>query len=299
MSTSSTSSTQTSRNSPPTSSAGSTMPSVERVAVITHGRTRNVGPAVKRLRDAAAAAGVELLFDADEAARYGVEPAPDTHADLAVVLGGDGTMLRGLTRFLNSDIPVMGVNFGRVGFLTAIPADELEAGLARAFAGDYRVVELPTLDVVLDGETRTAVNDAVVAGGTPGRMIELEWAIGGEALGTQPCDGIICATPTGSTAYNLSNGGPVLVWGLDAAVVTFVAPHSLHARPLVIGRDTDLVVTHRSPDLTAVVLVDGHQVGRLPGGAEVRMHLGPARSKLATLPEQTFFRRYGAVFGTA
>ena len=274
------------------------MPPVERAAVVTHGRTRDVGPAVRRLRAAAATAGVELLFDADEAERYGVASASGA-ADLAVVLGGDGTMLRALTRFLKTDVPVLGVNFGRVGFLSSIRPENLEEGLARVFGGDYRVVELPTLELALDSETFDAVNDTVVAGATPGRMIELEWSIGGEALGVQPCDGIICATPTGSTAYNLSNGGPVLVWGLDAMVVTFVAPHSLHARPLVVGRDADLVVTNRSPDITAAVLVDGHRVGELPGGAQARMRLGPARSKLATLPERTFFRRYGSVFGTA
>jgi NAD+ kinase len=275
------------------------MPSVERAAVVTHGRTKDVGPAVARLRAAAAEAGVELLFEADEAVRYGVEPARDGEPDLAVVLGGDGTMLRALTRFLGSGVPVLGVNFGRVGFLTSIPAAELEAGLARVFAGDYRVLSLPTLEVSLDGGTHTAVHDAVVAGGTLGRMIELDWAIGGEDLGVQPCDGLICATPVGSTAYNLSNGGPVLVWGLEAMVVTFVAPHSLHARPLVVGPETDLVVTNCSPDVDAVVLVDGHRVGELPGGAKAAMRLGPTRSRLATLPEQTFFRRYGEVFGTA
>jgi NAD+ kinase len=272
---------------------------VERAAVVTHGRTRDVGAAVGRLRAAAVDAGVELLFDEDEADKHGVDPVPDGRPDLAVVLGGDGTMLRGLTRFLNTDVPVLGVNFGRVGFLTTIPAAELEAGLARVFAGEYRVVELPTLEVTLNGDTRTAVNDVLVAGGTLGRMIELEWAIGGEVLGVQPCDGVICATPTGSTAYNLSNGGPVLVWGLDAAVVTFVAPHSLHARPLVVGRDADLVVTNRSPDVDAVVLVDGRRIGVLAPGEPAGMHLGPAHSKLAMLPEQTFFRRYGTVFGTA
>ncbi len=274
------------------------MPSVERAAVVTHGRTGDVRTALERLRVSAARAGVELLFDAEEAAKYGLESSEGT-PDLAVVLGGDGTMLRALTRFLNTDVPVIGVNFGRVGFLTTMQADELESGLARAFRGDYRVLELPTLEVALNGETHTAVNDAVVAGGTLGRLIELEWTIGDEALGIQPCDGLICATPPGSTAYNLSNGGPVLVWGLDAMVVTFVAPHSLHARPLVVGRETDLVVTNRSPDNDAVVLVDGHRIGELAGGAEARMHLGPARSKLAMLPEQTFFRRYGDVFGTA
>jgi len=274
------------------------MPSVERAAVVTHGRTRDVRAAVERLRATAAQAGVELLFDAAEAAKYGLESS-DGRPDLAVVLGGDGTMLRGLTRFLNTDVPVLGVNFGRVGFLTTMQADDLESGLARALRGDYRVLELPTLEVALNGETHTAVNDAVVASGTLGRMIELEWAIGDETLGIQPCDGLICATPPGSTAYNLSNGGPVLVWGLDAMVVTFVAPHSLHARPLVVGRDTDLVVTNRSPGNDAAVLVDGHRIGKLPSGAQAKTRLGPARSKLAMLPEQTFFRRYGDVFGTA
>jgi NAD+ kinase len=275
------------------------MPSVERAAVVTHGRTKDVGPALERLRGVAGEAGVELLFEPDEADKHDVEVTEDGRPDLAVVLGGDGTMLRALTRFLGSGVPVLGVNFGRVGFLTTIRAAELEAGLARAFAGDYRVLELPTLEVTLDGETQTAVNDAVVAGGTLGRMIPLEWAIGDETLGVQPCDGLICATPVGSTAYNLSNGGPVLVWGLDAMVVTFVAPHSLHARPLVVGPDTDLVVTNRSPNITAVVLVDGHRMGELPPAAQATMRLGPARSRLATLPEQTFFRRYGDVFGTA
>jgi NAD+ kinase len=276
------------------------MPRVERAAIVTHGKTRDVGPAVDRLRASADTHGVELLFDEEEAARYGVEPSSGgSPPDLAIVLGGDGTMLRGLTRFLHSDMPVLGVNFGRVGFLTTMQADELEPGLARVFAGEYRVRELPTLEVSLNGDPHAAVNDAVVAGGTPGRMVELEWSIGGENLGLQPCDGVICATPTGSTAYNLSNGGPVLVWGLDAMVVTFVAPHSLHARPLVVGRDTELVVTNCSPDVEAVALVDGHPIGGLPPGAHARMRLGPARSKLATLPEQTFFRRYGGVFGTA
>jgi NAD+ kinase len=275
------------------------MPPVERAAVVTHGRATKIGDAVARVQAAAREAGVELLFDLREAEKHGVAPADGRPPDLAIVLGGDGTMLRGLSRFLGTGVPVLGVNFGRVGFLTAVPGDELEGGLARVFAGEYRVLSLPTLDAVLDGELHTAVNDVVVAGGTLGRMVELDWAIGGEDLGVQACDGVICATPPGSTAYNLSNGGPVLVWGLDAMVVTFVAPHSLHARPLVVGPETELVVTNRSVDITAAVLVDGHGVGDLPPGGLARMRLGRARSLLALLPEQTFFRRYGEVFGTA
>ena len=261
------------------------MPPVERVAVVTHGHTRNVDEAMARLVVAAGASGVELLSEGDE------------RPDLAVVLGGDGTILRALTRFLGTGVPVLGVNFGRVGFLTAIPGAELEAGLGRAFAGEYTVVELPTLELELDDRRHVAVNDTVVTSGTLGRMIELGYSIGGEDLGVQPCDGLICSTPSGSTAYNLSNGGPVLVWGLDAMVITFVAPHSLHARPLVVGPETDLMVVNRSTGVDASVLVDGHPVSELPPGKDVVVRLGPERSLLATLPERTFFHRYGDVFG--
>jgi NAD+ kinase len=261
------------------------MPLVERAAVITHGHTRDVSSAVERLKGVAEQAGVELVFD-----------RVDAGPDLVVVLGGDGTMLRALSRSLEPGLPVLGVNFGRVGFLTAIPGDELEAGLARVFAGEYRTIELPTLEVELGGKRHVGVNDAVVASATLGRMIELSYHVGGEDLGVQPCDGMIVATPPGSTAYNLSNGGPVLVWGLDAMVITHVAPHTLHARPLVVGRGVDVAIENRRPGVAAGVLVDGHQVSELHPGSAVTVRLGPARSRLAVLPEQTFFTRYGEVF---
>jgi NAD+ kinase len=261
------------------------MPSVERVAVVSRGQARDLGDAAARVQEFARAAGVELLFD------EGGEP------DLAVSLGGDGTILRALRRFLGTGVPVLGVNFGRVGFLTAIQANELEAGLARAFAGEYRVFELPTLEFELGGKRHVAVNDAVVTSGTLGRMIELGYSIDGEDLGVQPCDGLICSTPSGSTAYNLSNGGPVLVWGLEAMVVTFVAPHTLHARSLVVGPDTELVIANRTARVPATVLVDGQPVGELAPGDRVAVRFGRDRSLLATLPERTFFHRYADVFG--
>ena len=160
-------------------------------------------------------------------------------------------MLRALQRFLGTGSPVIGVNFGRVGFLTSIAADDLEPGLERVFAGEYLVVELPTLEARAGAEEHVAVNDVVVASSIVGRMIELGWAIGGEDLGALPCDGVICATPSGSTGYNLSNGGPVLVWGLDAMAVTFIAPHSLHARPLVVPRGSDVEIENRTRDVPA------------------------------------------------
>ena len=275
-----------------TSTAGSTTPParpVRRAAVVTHGRAELIGAALDRLREVAAGAGVEIV--SDEAESQGI--------DIAIVLGGDGTMLRALTRFLGAPVPVIGVNFGRVGFLSSMARDDLEPGLARVFAGEYVVVELPTLEVETGGARYVAVNDAVVTSGALGRMVELEWAVGGEDLGTQPCDGVICSTPSGSTAYNLSNGGPVLVWGIDAMAITFVAPHSLHARPLVVPRGRDLVVSNRTAEVPVAVLVDGHHVADAgPRDGQVTIRLGAAQSLLATLPEATFVRRYRQSFAS-
>ena len=260
------------------------MPSVERATVVSHGKPELVAEAVGRVERVARDAGVELV-DSDA-------------VDLAVVLGGDGTMLRALKRFLGTGVPVLGVNFGRVGFLTSVPHDELESGLERAFTGEFVTEELPTLEAELGGDRHPAVNDVVASSALIGRMVELRWTIGGEDLGPVPCDGVICSTPIGSTAYNLSNGGPVLVWGLDSMAVTFVAPHSLHARPLVVPRSHDLEVTNLTPDVDMVVLADGHEIGQLGHRDGVAVRLAEARSLLARLPESTFFRRYRDTFAS-
>ena len=286
-----------------TSNAGSTPPSgssarpVARAALVTHGRPDQIGDGIGRLVEVAGGAGVELIVPGDEAARHGLEASGDPRsADLVVVLGGDGTMLRALRTYLGSGIPVIGVNFGRVGFLSSMQPDELEVGLTRAFRGELEVVELPTLEVE-NGETgHVAVNDVVVTSAVLGRMVELEWAVGGEDLGSVPCDGFICSTPSGSTAYNLSNGGPVLMWGIDAMATTFVAPHSLHARPLVVPRGKDVVVWNRTSDVPVAVLVDGHRVGESDPGGRVAVRLGAARTLLATLPDATFVSRYRESF---
>jgi NAD+ kinase len=273
---------------------------VRRVAVMTHGKPATIGPALERLERVARDAGVELLLPGEEVEKHGFgEPEQDLEAaDVAVVLGGDGTMLRALQRFLGTNVPVIGVNFGRVGFLASIADDELEAGLSRVFAGEFRVQELTTLEVETDGSRASAVNDVVVLSATRGRMVELGWSLGHEDLGVQPCDGMICATPTGSTAYNLSNGGPVLVRGLDAMAVTFIAAHSLHARPLVVPRGLELEIRNRTPDVGVTVIVDGHILAERSGDAPIVVRLGDRQALLATLPDVTFFRRYRETFAS-
>jgi NAD+ kinase len=241
------------------------------------------------VRELAKRAGVELVDADDEAALV---------ADLALVLGGDGTMLRALTRFLGTGIPVAGVNFGAVGFLTSIPRTDLEGGVPRLFRGEYELIDLPTLEAEAAGHEARAVNDIVATSATLGRMVELAWSVGGEDLGTLPCDGVICATPSGSTAYNLSNGGPVLVWGLEALALTFIAPHSLHARPLVVPRGKDVTIENRTPNVAVAVLADGLEFAELHQGDTATVRIAEARSLLATPPERTFFRRYRETFTT-
>ncbi len=279
-----------------TSNAGSTTPLASRVtraAVVLHGRPEAVGSGIADLESVAKREGVELVTAGDG------NVVPPADVQVAIVLGGDGTMLRALRGFLGTGVPVIGVNFGRVGFLTAIPRDELERGVARVFAGELEAVELATLDVEADGQRFVAVNDAVVASGTLGRMVELEWSIGGQDFGQVPCDGLICSTPSGSTAYNLSNGGPVLMWGLDAMALTFVAPHDLRARPFVVPRGNDLEVWNRTAGVGCVVLVDGHPVADVGSRALVSIGLGGQRSLLGTLPDATFVRRYLQGFGSS
>ncbi|MBA3365190.1 MAG: NAD(+)/NADH kinase [Actinobacteria bacterium] len=273
---------------------------IRRATLITHGKPETIGPALARVEALARASGVTLSLPEDELDKHGRDQAagdPDS-PDIGIVLGGDGTMLRALQRFLGTSVPVIGVNFGTIGFLTAIRPDRLEEDLRRVFAGDLQVVELPTLEADVGGIRRTAVNDVVVTSATLGRMVELDWSVGGEHLGRQRCDGVISATPVGSTGYNLSNGGPVMVWGLDAMAVTFIAPHSLDARPLVVPRSRDLAVVNATPDVAVSVLADGHEVSRVDPGGRVDVRLGALRSRLATLPESTFFTRYRETFAT-
>ena len=221
----------------------------------------------------------------------------DEDPELVIVLGGDGTMLRGFHEYLGRGVPVIGVNFGRFGFLASMQPGDLETGLRRVFSGDYAVIELPTLDFQHAGGRSVALNDVVAATSEVGRVSELEWAIGGEPLGTVLADGIIHATPSGSTAYNLSNNGPVLMWGIDALTVTFIAPHSLVARPLVVPRGRDVVVTNRNVAMPLALIADGQRKGKIDPGAAVTVRLGEARTLLATLPDSTFLTRFRSAFG--
>ncbi len=191
---------------------------------------------------------------------------------------------------------MIGVNFGRVGFLTSIEAHELAEQMPRVFAGDVVVSQLPMIDAVTRGQHEFAINDIVVTSEVKGRMAVLEWSIDGVDMGERGCDGVVCATPAGSTGYSLSAGGPVLSWGVEAMVVTFVAPHALDARPLVLAPGDVLRVTSRSRGFDSQLVVDGHVVATIREGSTVEISLGQATAVLASLPERPFLARYRDTF---
>lgn len=258
---------------------------VRRVVVVPSGTPERIGDAAHRLQRVARECGVEVL-----------DPDAGADADLAVVLGGDGTMLRALQRFLGTPVACIGVNFGRIGFLTSIAADGLEDGLRTAFAGGYEVGLLPTVEAACGADRWVGVNDVVLTSGRLGRMVMIGWSVDSEPLGELGCDGVIVATATGSTAYNLSAGGPVLGWGVDGYVVSFVSPHSLRARPMVLGRTHTVELVNHSPDVPVQVIVDGRERGRLEPAAAVDVRLGPAYARLARLAGSSFFTRYREAF---
>jgi NAD+ kinase len=255
---------------------------VARAALMTHGRAEVIGDAPDRLRAVATRCGVEIVA--------GDRP------DIVVVLGGDGTMLRALQKWLGTGVPCLGVNFGRVGFLTSIDGDDLEAGLEAAFAGEYGVTDLPTLVSEAGTGPVTGVNDIVLTSAISGRMAILEWSVDGQSLGELGCDGAIAASPTGSTAYNLSAGGPVLVPGTDGYVVTFVSPHSLHARSMVLGRPHTVTFRNRAADVPVQVIVDGHAAGVVESGGCVEVRMGEESAALARAARTSFFTRYLEAF---
>jgi NAD+ kinase len=242
-----------------------------RAVVKTH-RRRNGGSAdaLSELVHAARRAGATLVFDAEEVRKHGIERGEgielvethDTDVDLCIVLGGDGTILTGLRDFAGTGVPVFAINFGEVGFLATLDPDGLGEDFDRAFAGDFERLELP-----------------------------------GEEIGRVRCDGLVVATPQGSTGYNLANGGPILAWGVRGFVVSFIAPHSLTARALVVAPDDLLTINNASREESVEVHVDGRPACELPAGEDIHVEFALSQATLAQLPGASFYHRLRERFG--
>lgn len=248
-------------------------------------------------------ASVELISTPDELHKHGdaaagIEAVEDgERPDVCIVLGGDGSILYALRRFAGTDVPVFGVNYGTVGFLAAVERDQLEQGLRTAFSGDFVSLEMPALRADLPVERPLALNDFSFNRRPHGRVAELSYAIGDEEVGNVRCDGLVAATPAGSTGYNLANGGPILAWGVKGFVVSFIAPHTLAARALVVAPDDALQVRNATGREPVEISLDGEAMGELAPGEALEIRFEDSVSRLAQLPGSSFYRRIQEKFG--
>jgi NAD+ kinase len=279
-------------------------PAVGTVALVTHSHPPAVSDAVGAAVSAAAEAECRLIASATEAAKHkgvseGIEVTeslpPDP--DLCLVLGGDGSILWALRQYAGSEVPVFGINFGTVGFLAAVERERLDDGLRRALAGDFEVLSLPGLEVAAAGSTGVALNDVTFSRRPHGRVAELSYKIAGEEVGNVRCDGLVAATPTGSTGYNLANNGPILAWGVEGYVVSYIAPHTLTARALVVAPDDVLHVGNAAGREPVEIALDGEQLGELEPGDEGAVRFRHNLGRLAQVPGSSFYRRISDKFG--
>jgi NAD+ kinase len=222
-------------------------------------------------------------------------------SDLVVVLGGDGTLLRGAEIARPSGTPVLGVNLGHIGFLAEAERDDLSYTVERLVAKDYHVEERMTVDVVvrLDGQIvaeEWALNDASVEKASRERMIELVAEVDARPLSRWGCDGVVMATPTGSTAYAFSAGGPVVWPEVEAMLLVPISAHALFARPLVVAPTSELAVTVQPATAGAVLWCDGRRRVDLPPGARVEVRRGQRPVRLARLHRSPFTDRLVAKF---
>ena len=274
------------------------------VTVLTHQRPEQTAAVLEHLRAEALRQGVVLRFDPEETRKHGlaagagveVDAELSREVDLCVVLGGDGTILRGLRQYAGTGVPVFAVNFGEVGFLATVEPDEVTAGFAAALASDVEVLTLPALGLDLPSGRHTAVNDVSLHRKVGERVASLSYGVGGEEVGFVRCDGLVVATPAGSTGYNLANGGPVLAWGVEGYVVSFIAPHSLTARALVVAPGDELQVCNRG-DGEVDILIDGRPVGCLAPGDAIATVFVRQAALLAQVPGSSFYLRLREKFG--
>jgi NAD+ kinase len=233
---------------------------------------------------------------------------PVTSADgveLMVVLGGDGTILRGAEWVLSSDLPLLGVNLGHVGFLAEAESSEIDSIVQHIVAGSYTVEERSTVQVTLrecsSGDvvwSSYAINEVSIEKAARERMLEVVVEVDGRPLSRWACDGVLVATPTGSTAYAFSAGGPVIWPSVDALLLVPLSAHALFARPLVLGPASTVVIELIDPSPThGVVWCDGRRSAELETGMEIEVRQGPHKLRLARLSEAPFTDRLVNKFG--
>ena len=276
-----------------------------RVGVIGHQGYEELPDILRTLFRDAPELGIEPFLEQEiyEVAGKGKRLENPNQVDALVTLGGDGTLLRG-ARFLDGhDIPILGVNLGRVGFLTSCQSNDFEPALKNLAGGEY--VAQPRMAITArainaDGETRKqwrALNDFVLHKGGFARVVRLNVFIDGESIGTYAADGVVISTPTGSTAYSLSAGGPVVVPTVESMLITPISPHTLGIRPLVIPPDAEVTVEANESPTELLVTVDGQVGTKFVKGEQLKVRRADNPVRIVRFPGTTFFERMRVKLG--
>ncbi len=279
------------------------------ITVFTHRIPGDTTATLQRLAQEAARMSVTLRLDEEETAKHDLRAGPGLElnapvkdeVELCVVLGGDGTILRALQRYAGTDVPVFAINFGAIGFLATVERSDIDDGIRRALSGDFELLRLPGIVLRLVSDRagvvqQAGINDVAIHRKVGERVADLAYALEGQELGSVRCDGLVVATPAGSTGYNLANGGPVMAWGVEGFVVSFIAPHSLTARALVVAPGDRLSIHNRSREPLDVA-VDGRPAGEIPAGETIEARFVRDVGTIAQLPGSSFYRRLGEKFG--
>ena len=277
----------------------------DRVTVFTHQHFSETADAIEQLIGRLTSEGIQVQLPEAEVEKHGVTERdgvvlgvePDADTDVAVVLGGDGSILTAMRIFAGTPVPVFSFNYGAIGFLSSVDHDCLDDGIDRLVRGDWEVIGMPAMAVSVNSERRLGVNDISFHRRPDSRVAELEYSVADEQLGKVRCDGLVVATPVGSTGYNLANGGPVLAWGVQGFVVSFIAPHTLTARALVVAPDDALTVLNLSERDDVGVTTDGRPVMTLGPGEATTVSFAQEQVLLAQIPGSTFYHRFRDKFG--
>jgi NAD+ kinase len=269
-----------------------------RIGVAGHPRHEGMQDMLAELQRIAEGSSAQLLVE-EQLARYvpDLDVFDPAQLDLLVTLGGDGTLLRGARLLDGRDTPLLGINLGRLGFLTSAARSELQSAMGAVLEGDYWLDVRSTLDIGVTDAAGPAVgpmnalNDVVLHKGGLARVIRLAVHVGPEQheVGTYTADGIILATPTGSTAYSLSAGGPIVDPTMDCIIATPICPHTLVVRPLVLPADTEITVTPLSGADEVVLTVDGQDGAELRHGDQVVVRRSRRTVRIVRLASQNFF----------
>ena len=282
-----------------------------RILLVTNTRRQEAVTAARATAEALLGQGMGVAATRDECevlAVPGVVPvdsmpegAAATGCELVVVLGGDGTVLRGAERARGTGVPLLGVNLGHVGFLAELEREDLQEVVQAVVARDYRVEQRMTVDArILDKGVEVvhtwALNEVSIEKAPEDRMLDLMVEVDGRPLSRWLCDGVVCATPTGSTAYSFSAGGPIVWPEVEALLLVPLSAHALFARPLVTAPTTRIVIESVAPEKQGVLWADGRRSFPLPHNARIEVSRHPEPVSFARLRDAPFTDRLVAKF---